>query len=242
MRKYINKIAEFYYRKFDLAFLKRFHPYYDDYSREEDYDILFDGIIKRTESKRTEPSLWKRDRFYNLYSALDLVKDIDGDIAECGTYKGVSSFLICSKLKKYNPEFTGKGVTLIDSFEGLSAPTKEDKLPQELTGLFTATVENLKEVLKDFPDVTIYKGWVPEVLKTIEERKYKFVHVDVDLVEPTVGAMEYFMPRMVEGGVLVCDDYASNGWPGTKPGVDKFIEKNNLKALRLSSSQIIIIK
>jgi len=242
MRKYINKLASFYYQKFDEAFLKRFHPYYDDYSREESYDSLFNEGIKKTEGKRVEPALWKRDRFYNLYSAIDLVKNLEGEIVECGTFRGLSAFLICSRLKKINPNFNGQGLFLIDSFEGLSTPTKEDRLPQNFAGRFTATVENLKGVLKDFPKVVIYKGWIPDVFANVEERKYKLVHVDVDLVEPTVSAMEYFLPRMVGGGVLICDDYASNGWPGTKSGVDKFIEKFNLKSMRLSSSQIIILK
>src|SRR5688572_31529904 len=42
---------------------------------------------------------------------------------------------------------------------------------------------------------------------------------DVDVYQPTRDSLEYFYPRLVTGGILVCDDY---GWPGARKAVDDF--------------------
>ena len=87
-----------------------------------------------------------------------------------------------------------------------------------------------------------HKGWVPDVFREQPDRRYRFVHVDLDLAKPTVGAMSYFMPRIVPGGALICDDYGSHHWTGTRDLVDKFVSENNVPVLRLSTGQILLCK
>jgi O-methyltransferase len=62
----------------------------------------------------------------------------------------------------------------------------------------------------------------------------KFVHIDLDLYEPILGALNYFYPKMVLGGIIVCDDYGSLYWPGAQMAVEQFAEKNNLNFISLN--------
>ena len=39
--------------------------------------------------------------------------------------------------------------------------------------------------LKEFNFVKFYKGWIPERFKEVENKKFQFVNVDVDLYQPT---------------------------------------------------------
>ena len=55
------------------------------------------------------------------------------------------------------------------------------------------------EVLKDFDFVKIYKGWIPEKFNLVDNSKFSFVHIDVDLYEPTLKSLEFFFPRLEEG-------------------------------------------
>ena len=68
----------------------------------------------------------------------------------------------------------------------------------------------------------LYKGWIPDRFKEVENRKFQFVHIDVDLYQPTLDALEFFYPRLVSGGVIVCDDYNLTMFPGAKQAWDEF--------------------
>ena len=94
MRKFLNKLFLKYFEKFDPTFLRSFHPYYNDVIRQTGFDDLYDRTLKNTLTKK---SLWRRDRFYNLYSAIDLVENLGGSVIELGCYRGLSSYLICSR-------------------------------------------------------------------------------------------------------------------------------------------------
>ena len=79
-------------------------------------------------------------------------------------------------------------------------------------------------------------------LSSQPERSYRFVHIDLDLYEPTSGAIEYYFSRMVPGGIIICDDYGSLFWPGAKKALDEVGKAHGLKILSLASGQGVLIK
>jgi len=48
------------------------------------------------------------------------------------------------------------------------------------------------------------------------------VHIDVDLYKPTLSSLEFFFPKIVKGGALICDDYNASAFPGAKGAWDKY--------------------
>ncbi len=42
----------------------------------------------------------------------------------------------------------------------------------------------------------------------LPERRFSFVHLDVDLYESTLAGLEYFYPRLIPGGVILSHDYS----------------------------------
>ena len=80
----------------------------------------------------------------------------------------------------------------------------------------------LKKVSK-LNNIHLNKGWIPNVLKIEADRKYSFVHIDVDLFEPTFYAHKYFFERLSPGGIIVCDDYGYNIFPGAAKAVEEFV-------------------
>jgi O-methyltransferase len=56
--------------------------------------------------------------------------------------------------------------------------------------------------------VVFHRGWFPQVLPP-DPIRYRFAHVDMDTYQSTIAALDYLLPRMVPGGVVVFDDY---GW------------------------------
>ena len=75
-----------------------------------------------------------------------------------------------------------------------------------------------------FNFVKFYKGWIPERFKEVENKKFQFVNIDVDLYQPTYDSFEFFFPRLVEGGVIHCDDYNISQFPGCKDAVDEYLK------------------
>ncbi|MDX1484765.1 MAG: TylF/MycF/NovP-related O-methyltransferase [Alphaproteobacteria bacterium] len=184
----------------------------------------------------------RRPRNYNTISLLGLTRNLDGEVAEAGCYKGMSSLLICRYLQKQDPNFTGKGFTVFDSFEGLSAPLAQDGGIGQHEGQYASTMEHVAATLSEFPEVTFRRGWIPDCFPEDKDIRYRFVHVDVDLYQPILDSLEYFWPRMTRGGIIVLDDYGSMLFPGAKTAVDEFCEREAVPVAHLSTMNAFIIK
>jgi O-methyltransferase len=52
------------------------------------------------------------------------------------------------------------------------------------------------------------------------------VHIDVDLYQPTLDSLEFFWPRLADGGFVVVDDYGSSQFPGATTATNEFLDKN----------------
>lgn len=119
------------------------------------------------------------DRRFFLRSILPLVDGLPGDTAECGVYRGASSWLICEHFK--NSEKTHY---IFDSFRGLSEPTQEDG-KYWVKGAFRASESLVRRRLSLYR-VVICKGWIPDRFEEISAQRFCFVHIDVDLYQPTL--------------------------------------------------------
>jgi O-methyltransferase len=198
----------------------------------------------------------RRSRFYNLINLLKITHHLDGAVVECGCWKGLSSFLMCNYLKKDNINYVGDDYYIIDSFEGLSKPTSQDIISRDLidkkgsrkgaafkqSGAYSANIDAVRNILSEYPSINYHKGWIPNCLSELYVEKVKFVHIDLDLYEPIIGALEYFYPKLATGGVIVCDDYGSLYWPGAQKAVEEFALNNSLQFVALSTGQAMFIK
>ncbi len=217
---------------------KVFRQYVAEFCSEQDseYDDQYlDGV--RITGTNSIP-LGRRDRFRSLLRLLENTLDLAGLVAECGCYRGLSSFLICNRLKRHDATFDGTGYQIFDSFEGLSVGGAEDlaqdtvetsQRPREeimKAGHFTASLDKVRQALAEFPGIECFPGWIPTAFPSTGENRYRFVHVDVDLYQPTKDSFEYFWPRMVPGGLIVCDDY---NWAGGERAVKEFCQSAGVR-------------
>jgi hypothetical protein len=191
--------------------------------------------------------LRRRERFRLLLREFERVLDLEGRVAECGCAGGLSSFLLCARLRQHEPAFDGAGYEIYDSFEGLSEPQAEDALGPDTdtlvaqslkAGKFAFPLQVVQHALAAFPRISYGPGWIPQAFPR-DERHYRFVHVDVDLYQPTRASLEFFWPRLVPGGVLVCDDY---NWGGAKRAVDGFAAAAGVGFVVTPSTQAVLTK
>lgn len=179
---------------------------------------------------------------------------IGGAQAECGVFQGASALVLCRAAQSVDPAYAGAGLHLIDSFAGLSKPGETDRfslpgpegrqashhsLPE---GTLSASLEEVRLALRDFPGVAFHRGWIPEVFALLPESRWSFVHIDVDLHDPTYASLDYFFPRLSAGGVIICDDYGSAVFPGAHRAWDRYCDEHDLPFVVLGTGQAVILK
>jgi len=185
-----------------------------------------------------EDAVFNADRRWMLAQLIRLTDGVVGDTAECGVYSGSSSWLICNYNKSLK---TGRSHLMFDSFAGLSEPGERDG-DHWIQGDLEYPFSKVKENLSEFVDVEYYPGWIPERFSEVESRRFSFVHVDVDLYQPTLDCVEFFYPRLNDGGLLVCDDYGSSLCPGATEAVNEFLTGKPENMISLSGVGGAIIK
>ena len=177
---------------------------------------------------------------------------LEGARAECGVFQGTSSLILCRAARARDASHDGTGMHLVDSFEGLSAPGTADQFPvpgangapaRETVPQngFAGSLEAARSALRDFPGVTFHRGWIPDVFAQLPESRWSFVHVDVDLYEPTYACLDYFYPRLSRGGVIICDDYGSAVFPGASRAWNRYCDERGARYVVLDTGQSVIL-
>ena len=172
------------------------------------------------------------DRRWMLHQLLRLTVDVPGDTAECGVYQGSSSYLICAANRAQSQH--QRTHHLFDSFEGLSAPDAVDGA-HWTKGDLASPFELAQQNLSEFTATQFHKGWIPDTLASVKDRQFSFVHIDVDLYQPTKESLAFFYERMPPGGIILCDDYGFTSCPGATQAVDELLANRPEKMLPLSA-------
>lgn len=171
----------------------------------------------RAHQRRFSVSSATLNRHYTLISLTRLVSHLEGDTAECGVYRGASTSLILAANARDAPERVHH---MFDSFEGLGTPGTADG-DFWSSGDLGASMDLVERKLGP-GKYELYSGWIPSRFVEVSNNTFCFVHVDVDLYQPTIEALRFFWPRLATGGVLVCDDYGSSRCPGATRACDEF--------------------
>ncbi len=182
---------------------------------------------------------YNTDRRWMLSQLLRLIKDVPGDTAECGVYMGAGSWLICDANRR-NPS-QQRTHHIFDSFEGVSEPGEQDTAHWQ-AGDLACGIEAVRKNLGEFQHISLHKGWIPERFTDVADKQFAFVHIDVDLHEPTRDSMRFFYPRMSPGGTILCDDYGFATCPGATSAVDEYLQDKQEKMISLPSGGGFLIK
>lgn len=210
-------------------------------------DENFNGLYKLAQEKTQmaeSDNLFRRERHYTLNQLIEKVSFLNGDVAECGCWRGLSAYQCATRLKNRN--FKGT-FYLFDSFEGLSDFKAEDislfqNNDKKRKKEFACGDNIVKNNLKEFDFIQYKKGWIPEKFHEVADNKFIFVHIDVDMYQPILDSVKFFYERMLPGGIIVFDDYGYNYFPGAKKSVDEFMCDKDDFFLALSSGQAFLVK
>jgi hypothetical protein len=207
---------------------------------------LFDSFNSfiLSEDRRVFSKLISRALLYNE------VKDIPGDIVECGVFKGTGLYTFLKLKGLYNPNSSKKvvGFDFFDTNQLISSiSNKTDKEAMDV--LFKERNFTHETSFKDYlstkliqdgflnTDFELVDGDLSITSKEYSENnpgfKISLMYMDVDLEEPTYNALNNLWNNITKGGIVVFDEYGYNKWSESK-GVDRFIEEKNIEIKSLN--------
>jgi predicted O-methyltransferase YrrM len=238
-KHYLPDIIENNYHEFRwlLAFGKvicpgyRFHwPQLDWWDDQEftDYLVRFNEEHGMNTFKR-----------WNLLQYLKQITTVEGDTVECGSYTGASSYLI---LRENMQSPYPKMHFIFDSFEGLSEPEEIDGDHWSKNDLVTTEQELVKNIKEFEGGFKTFKGWIPTHFEKVAQKEFSFVHIDVDLYQPTFDSIAFFYPRLNPGGIIICDDYGFSACPGATKAIDEFMHDKPEELFLPASGTCVIVK
>ncbi len=174
---------------------------------------------------------------YELYKKI--IK-LNGDIVECGVFKGSSfiRFLTYTKLfegkkrKVYGFDVFGK----FPSTNRLEDKKFADRHNKNLGSGISERKLNLILKNKNLKNYKLVKGNIVDTvdpfLKKNKKIKISLLHLDLDLYVPTKFCFEKFYPFIVRGGIIVLDDYKHVS--GATRAINEFVKEKKLKIMKLS--------
>jgi len=184
---------------------------------------------------------YNASRKFALSQLLRLVDNVPGDTCECGVYRGASSYLICQHNQRY-PQTIDRTHYLVDSYQGVSHPDENDHSQHWQYGMLSCDEETVLNQLSDFRNIKSLAGWIPDPFSKMDDKTFSFVHVDVDLHQPTRDCFAFFYERLNGGGILLCDDYQSSLCPGATKAADDFLADKPEKMIALPTGGGFFIK
>ncbi|MEA2347957.1 MAG: O-methyltransferase [Thermoleophilaceae bacterium] len=185
-------------------------------------------------------------RIATLVDAVEYVvaNDIEGDLVECGVWRGGSMMAAALTLK--NAGQTGRDLHLFDTFSGMPEPGEAD-VPspydgyspkakwerKKSSGWAAVGAADVRQSLltTGYPAERLHlvQGMVEDTLPALAPEKISLLRLDTDWYESTKHELEQLFPRLVVGGVLIVDDYGH--YEGARRAVDEYFAESGQQVL-----------
>ena len=123
--------------------------------------------------------------------------------------------------------------------------TKESSHPESgLDRYPNCPIRRTREIrrnLSQYGDqIEYHQGLFPASAETLGHLRFSFVHLDLDLYDSTVAALEWFWPRIESGGMLLSHDYPLS--EGVVRAFDEFFAERRETFIPLSGNQCLAVK
>lgn len=160
--------------------------------------------------------------YLDLYQLLKSVieRNVPGDIAEFGSFRGHSGWLIARSLQALGSD---KRVFMFDTFD--SFPTENYGVDHFWSATHPVNYEQVKAKFETMPQVTLVKGDFTQTLVDSPVAELALAFIDCDSYRATRYLLktlpqDYLQPH----GVLVCEDYGHPALLGNRVAVHEVLD------------------
>lgn len=186
-------------------------------------------------------------KFLAHYELFRKTIDLPGDIVELGVFRGQSLMTFANFLEAHNIGDRTKKVWGFDNFSGFTDLTPKDgpdyDQSHKCEGGFSPEkyYKELLDAIEIF-DKDRFVSWkkrieliegnveetIPNFVKSNPGLRISLLHFDIDMYSPTMVGLEYLLPLVVRGGIVVFDEYGILEWSGESSAVEEYFAKHNL--------------
>ena len=177
------------------------------------------------------------------YEIYKMIKEIPGEIVECGVFKGASYLRFAMFREIFGNPFSKK-IIGFDTFSKFPETTFQDdnKARNKFinsSGSDTISKDKLLKILDNKglnKHVDLIEGditeTIPSYVKANPELKISLLNLDTDIYEPAVTILEHLYPKITKGGILMLDDYGTH--PGETKAVDEYFKNKTVEIKKFS--------
>lgn len=175
-------------------------------------------------------------RCYELWSIAKQTANIDGDILEVGVWRGGTGAIIAKAAES-------KNIFLADTFSGVVKTSLRD--PSYSGGEHSDTsielVKNLMNSLK-INNITLLEGVFPEATGDLLAGNISLLHCDVDVYKSAKDIIEWALPKLTIGSVIVFDDYGFSSCEGITEYCDELKANKDFKFIHNLNGHAIFVR
>lgn len=194
-------------------------------------------------------------RFIETLRYWEMIKNVPGNILECGVAGGNFLFAMAHFSSIYEPHHYTRKIIGFDTFEGFTHPSKEDLTSgaehMVSGGLRYDSFQYLSEAIKLFDQnrqigniskISLHKGDISETMpKYLADHPASVIallHLDLDLYIPTKKVLEVAIDRMPKGAMVVFDEINHEDYPGETIAVIEQLGLKNINLKRVNEASM----
>ena len=197
--------------------------------------------------KNKKYTMIDKKTYINNLKIAEKAKKIDGDIVECGVWRGGMIAGIAELIGAKSKYF------LYDSFEGLPEAKEIDgqsalNWQNDVGGEHyydncKAEINYANEAMSTTGvDFELIKGWFDATVPSNKHDKISLLRLDADWYDSTMICLQHLFPKVVKGGIIIIDDYYV--WEGCSKAVHDYLSeiKSNCRIYQMDNRVAYIIK
>lgn len=175
---------------------------------------------------------------YVRNSSLELVaheinsRKIQGSVAELGVYRGDFAKIV-------NEAFPDRKLYLFDTFKGFDPhDVSADNDGSYSSGRQDFSKTSIEIVLKKmkYPGNCIVRpGYFPSSAVDVDDT-FAFVSIDADLFQPIYEGLQFFYPRLANGGYIFVHDYNNEEYKGARAAVSQYCQEKDIAYFPLTDT------
>jgi O-methyltransferase len=186
-----------------------------------DFNSIYDSIKVLT--------LITRDRCDVIFRLSRYASVLPGSMAELGVYKGGSAMLLAWA----NP---GKRLHAFDTFQGIpNADAIDGHANGDFGDVSAGTIHRLRDL-----KIQVNVGPFPETGEICRNERFCFVHFDGDTHRSCRDFLAFFWPRMVNGGILLFDDWLNPQCQGVEKAIMEHCQETGACPFQTAKLQVAL--
>jgi hypothetical protein len=210
--------------------LDLYRPLFAPWEGQEEFKRYYDLVRPHT--------LVSPDRVWILLRFLQHARQLPGDFAEFGVFRGGTALLAAELLRQADDR---RALHLFDSFAGMPQTSMGEAFQK---GDFSRTSEAAVRALVSptGANVVFHSGYMPDTFAHARIDHLAYAHVDVDLYQSVLDCVEYVYPKLVPSGILMFDDYGFPSCSRAREAADRAFASRREKPIYLPTGQALVLK